>query len=183
MKWIKTFRRMPAFAIALLLTLPAVSLGTEDREFTIELSDAWMELPLPLQGVEASYGKKGTLATFHIIERDLDEVRDVEDLRWEDLFSPEFASIDIRAQGPSMIGGEKARFCFYGIKPGGFKKAMEGGLPAKYINHIVVHGGKLFSITFKDTEEGFAMTYPSFLAAMRTLRFHTPVANVTGKKP
>jgi hypothetical protein len=48
---------------------------------------------------------------------------------------------------------------------------MEGKLPGKYINYVLIHEGKLFSITFKDTEDGFALTYPSFLSVIRTLRF------------
>ena len=51
---------------------------------------------------------------------------------------------------------------------------MEGKLAAKYINYVLVHQGKLFSITFKDAEDGFASTYPSFLAAIRTLKFDQP---------
>jgi hypothetical protein len=139
--------------------------------FSIEPSQDWIELPLPFQGVVVSYGKKGTLATFHITERNLDEVKSIEQLKWEDLFSPEFKSIDIRTQNVTLLGGEKAKFCIYTLKPGEFKKTMEGKLPAKYINYVLIHRGKLFSITFKDTEDGFALTYPSFLAVIRTLRF------------
>lgn len=141
------------------------------KGFSISPSVDWIELPLPFQGVVVSYGKKGTLATFHITERKLDEVKTVDQLKWEDLFSPEFGSIDIRTQNATLLGGEKARFCVYTLKPGEFKNAMEGKLPAKYINYVLIHQGKLFSITFKDTEDGFALTYPSFLAAIRTLRF------------
>jgi len=156
--------------------LPSVFLRAEKIEspskgFSINPSKDWMELPLPLQGVVVSYGKKGTLATFHITKRNLDEVRTVDQLKWEDLFSPEFGSIDIRTQNATLLGGEKAKFCVYTLKPGEFKNTMEGKLPGKYINYVLVHQGKLFSITFKDTEEGFALTYPSFLAVIRTLRF------------
>jgi hypothetical protein len=98
----------------------------------------------------------------------------VDQLNWEDLFSPEFGSIDIRTQNVTLLGGEKAKFCIYTLKPGKFKKTMEGTLPAKYINYVLIHQGKLFSITFKDTEAGFALTYPAFLAAIRTLRFDVP---------
>jgi hypothetical protein len=121
--------------------------------------------------VVVSYGKKGTLATFHITERNLDEVKSIEQLKWEDLFSPEFGSIDIRTENITLLGGEKAKFCVYTLKPGEFKRTMEGKLPGKYINYVLIHRGKLFSITFKDTEDGFALTYPSFLAVIRTLRF------------
>ena len=141
------------------------------KGFSISPSQDWIELPLPLQGVMVSYGKKGTLATFHITERNFDEVKTVDQLKWENLFSPEFRSIDIRTQSTILLGGEKAKFCVYTLKPGEFKKTMEGDLPAKYINYVMLHQGKLFSITFKDTEDGFVLTYPSFLAAIRTLRF------------
>jgi hypothetical protein len=137
------------------------------KEFSIEPSQDWIELPLPLQGIVVSYGKKGTLATFHITERDLDEVKNVEQMRWQDLFSPQFGSIKIHTEGMTVLGGEKA---------------MEGKLPGKYINYVLIHGGKLFSITFKDTEEGFALNYPSFLAAVRTLRFDGPVTETLRKK-
>jgi len=172
------------------------------KGFSIQPSSEWIELPLPFQNVVVSYGKKGTLATFHITERSLDDaetvpipinrskaeigavlttvdqkktkVRTVEQLKWEDLFSPQFESIDIRTQSTTILGGEKAKFCTYTLKPGEFKQVMEGKLPAKYINYVLIHQGKLFSITFKDTEDGFASTYPSFLAAIRTLRFDAP---------
>ena len=162
--------------LILLLMLPVVSAyagnaGPSKLPFTVSPSQEWMELPLPLQGVLVSYGKKETLATFHITERELDEVKDLEKLRWEDLFSPQFSSIDIRKQGEAILGGEKSKYCIYTLKPGEFKDTMEGKLPGKYINYVLLHGGKLFSITFKDTEDGFALTYPSFLAVIRTLRF------------
>lgn len=139
-----------------------------------------MELPLPFQGVVVSYGKKGTLATFHITERDLDQVRPVEDLDWRDLFSPEFNSIDISQQSLTVLAGEKAKFCVYTLKPGEFKRTMEGKLPGKYMNYVLIHGGKLFSITFKDVEDGFVLNYPSFLAAIRTLRFNEPAPVSSG---
>jgi hypothetical protein len=197
-------RRALTLSIVWLLILPANRLRAEtvevpSRGFSIEPSQDWIELPLPFQGVVVSYGKKGTLATFHITERDLDEdetapipinrskaeigavlttvdqkktkVRTVEQLKWEDLFSPEFGSIDIRTQNVTLLGGEKAKFCVYTLKPGEFKRTMEGKFPAKYINYVLIHRGKLFSITFRDTEDGFALTYPSFLAVIRTLRF------------
>lgn len=170
-------RRTFVLSIVLLLILPIHFLHAEKspaKEFSIQPSSEWIELPLPFQNVVVSYGKKGTLATFHITERKLDEIRTVEQLKWEDLFRPQFASIDIRTQSSTLLGGEKAKFCVYTLKPGEFKNTMEGKLPAKYINYVLIHQGKLFSITFKDTEDGFASTYPSFLAAIRTLRFDAP---------
>ncbi len=156
--------------------VPACFLHAEKMEvpskgLSIEPSQDWIELPPPFQGVVVSYGKKGTLATFHITERTLDEVKNIDQLKWEDLFSPEFGSIDIRTQNVTFVGGEKAKFCVYTLKPGEFKRTMEGKLPAKYINYVLIHQGKLFSITFADKEDGFAVTYPSFLAVIRTLRF------------
>ncbi len=167
---------MLALSIALFLIFPINFLHAEKveslaRGFSISSSQDWIELPLPLQGVVVSYGKKGTLATFHITERTLDEAKSVEQLKWEDLFSPEFKSIDIRQESVTVLAGEKAKFCVYTLKPGEFKRTMEGKLPGKYINYVLIQGGKLFSITFKDTEDGFALTYPSFLAVIRTLRF------------
>ena len=176
MRSISLFRKCLFLSFILLLFLPCSFLRAEKVEispkgFSIQPSQDWIEMSLPFQGVVVSYGKKGTLATFHITEREAGEIRTVEQLKWEDLFSPEFGSIDIRKQNTTLLGGEKAKFCIYMLKPGEFKKTMEGKLPAKYINYVLIHHGKLFSITFKDTEDGFFLTYPSFLAAIRTLRF------------
>jgi hypothetical protein len=156
--------------------VPAILLRAAQNEspakgFSLSLSPDWIELPLPLQGVLVSYGKKGTLATFHITARDLDGAKTVDQLSWKDLFSPEFKSIDIRQESVTVLAGEKAKFCIYSLKPGEFKDVMEGKLPGKYINYVLIHGGKLYSITFKDTEDGFALNYPAFLTAIRTLRF------------
>jgi hypothetical protein len=166
--------------MALFLAFPVNFLCAEkveppSKDFSIKPSQDWIELPLPFQDVVVSYGKKGTLATFHITERKLDKIKTVDQLKWADLFSPEFGSIDIRTQNVTFLGGEKAKFCIYTLKPGEFKRTMEGKLPAKYINYVLIHQGKLFSITFKDTEGGFALTYPSFLATIRTLRFDAPM--------
>lgn len=148
-----------------------VKSGEVSKDFSVTPSSDWIELLMPLQGVVVSYGKKETLATFHIHERELDGDKTVQDLKWEDLFSPQFESIDIRREGETVIGGQRARYCIYSLKPGPFKTQMEGKLPAKYMNYVLIHHGKLFSITFKDTEEGFGLNYPSFLAAIRTLKF------------
>ena len=152
------------------------------RGFTISPSPDWIELPLPFQGVVVSYGRKGTLATFHITERELDEAKSVDQLSWKDLFSPEFQSIDIRQESTTILAGEKAKFCIYTLKPGEFKNTMEGKLPGKYINYVLIHGGKLFSITFKDAVDDFAVTYPSFLPAIRSLRFDVSAQQVSRKR-
>jgi len=170
------------FAIFPSLSLRAAPTGSSSKGFSIKPSSEWIELSLPYQGVVASYGKKGTLATFHITERNLEEARTIDQLSWKDLFSPEFGSIDIRTQGTTLLGGEKAKFCVYLLKPGEFKSVMEGKLPGKYINYVLVHQGKLFSITFKDTEDGFSLTYPAFLIAIRTLRFETSLPVAQRKK-
>ncbi len=168
-------RKSLSFLI-LCLALPLMSVHAEEagqavKDFSLRPSAEWVELPGNFQGVVASYGKTGTLATFYITARDLEEAKTVLDLRWEDLFKPQFASIDIHNQGETVIGGEKSRYCLYSLKPGEFKTTMEGKLPAKYMNYILVHGNRLFSITFKDTEEGFSLNYPSFVTVIRTLRF------------
>jgi hypothetical protein len=176
MKWISLFFKSLVLSIALFLISPSTFLRAEKsdsppKEFSITPSQDWIELPLPIQGVVVSYGKKGTLATFHITERKLDGVRTVDQLKWKDLFSPQFESIDIRTENMTVLGGEKAKFCVYTLKPGEFKSTMEGKLPGKYINYVLIHQGKLFSITFKDIADEFALTYPSFLAVIRTLQF------------
>jgi len=176
-------RKYCVFLLILFLSFPAVFWGAEktgllSKGFTIEPSKDWVELPVALQSVIVSYGKKGTLATFHITERELDEAKTVDQLKWEDLFSPEFDSIDIRVQNMTTLGGQKAKFCMYTIKPGEFKKTMEGKIVSKYINYVTIYKGKLFSVTFRDTEDSFPSTYPSFLAAIRTLHFEP----VPGKK-
>jgi hypothetical protein len=177
------------FALLLVLSLSfapvfwgAEKVGSPTKGFSIKPSEDWVELPVPLQNVVVSYGKTGTLATFHVTERELDESKTVEQLKWEDLFSPEFDSIDIRVQNMTTLGGQKAKFCTYTIKPGEFKKIMEGNLPSKYINYVTIHKGKLFSITFRDTEDSFPLTYPSFLSAVRTLRFEASASPVPRKR-
>jgi hypothetical protein len=173
------------FSIFLLFSpmlLRAEKYGSPAEGFSVEPSGDWIELPLPFQGVVVSYGKKGTLATFHITERDIEGSRTIDHLRWEDLFSPEFGSIDIRTQGVTKLGGEKAKYCVYVLRPGEFKRKMEGRLAARYMNYVLMHGSKLISITFKDTEDGFALTYPSFLAALRTFRFAAPVPPAPGRE-
>ena len=180
-------RRILVLAIALFLIAPTGFLRAEEvkspaRAFSLSLSRDWIELPLPFQGVVVSYGKKGTLATFHITERDLEGPKTVDLLSWKDLFSPQFDSIDIHQENVIMLAGEKPKFCVYTLKPGEFKNTMEGKLPGKYINYVLIHKGKLFSITFKDTEDDFAITYPAFLAAIRTLRFDASASPVSRKK-
>ena len=179
-------RKYFVLILILSLLLPAGILFAQSADlpakgFSIKPSQDWIELPLPLQGVVVSYGKKGTLATFHITERDLDEIKNVEQMRWEDLFSPQFGDIKIHTEEMTVLGAERARFCIYSLKPGEFKTTMEGKLPGKYINYVLTHGGKLFSITFKDAEDGFPLNYPSFLAAVRTLRFDAPAAESSRK--
>ena len=175
-------RQYRVLALILFLLFPAALSRAENAApskspFSVTPSREWIKLDLPLQGMLVSYGKKGTLATFHISERDLDGAKSLGDLRWEDLFNPQFSSIAIRKQGEAILSGEKSKFCIYTLKPGEFRDTMEGKLPGKYINYVLIHGGKLISITFKDTEDGFALNYPSFLTAIRTLRFDTPAAN------
>jgi hypothetical protein len=179
-------RRALALALVFLTAVPCVFFGAEKtgiapKGFTIKPSAEWMELPLPFQNVVVSYGKKGTLATFHITAREIDGSKTVDQLQWKDLFSPEFDSVDIRTENMTRLGGEKAKTCIYTLKPGEFKRVMEGKLPAKYINYVVIHNGKLYSITFKDTEDGFAATYPSFLSAIRTLQFDAANTQRQGK--
>ena len=180
--------------------MPALSLRAEKYDpptpgFSMTPSQEWIELALPYQNVVVSYGKTGTLATFHITECDLEgsetvstplhhgksKAGTVDELQWKDLFSPEFKSIDIHQENVTVLAGEKTRFCIYTLKPGEFKDTMEGKLPGKYINYVLIHKGKLFSITFKDTEDSFVLTYPSFLAAIRTLRFAPSAPKVSRK--
>lgn len=170
------FRKYFFLPLVLFLSFSSVcggaeKIGPSTKEFPIKPSQDWVELPAPLQDAVVSYGKKGTLATFHITERKLDEGRTVEQLKWEDLFSPEFDSIDIRVQNMTTLGGQEAKFCMYTIKPGEFKQIMEGKIASKYINYVVIYKGKLFSVTFRDAEDSFPLNYPSFLTAIRTLRF------------
>lgn len=153
---------------------------SENQKFSIEPSEEWMPLSLDYANVVVHYGKKGTLATFHISAREFEEAKTLEMLKWEDLFSPEFNSIDIHTQGQTMIGGEKARYCVYSLKSGPFKSKMEGKLPGKYMNYVMIHNGRLFSITFKDTAEGFSVDYPSFMKAIRTFQFNELPPPISG---
>jgi len=183
MRLINLFRKSLILSVVLFLILPVTSGHAAKgllpkRPFSIELPKDWIELSLPFKDVVASYGRKGTLATFHITARDIDDVKDVAFLKWEDLFSPQFQSIEIHSQGETMLDGVKAKNCLYTLRPGEFKATMEGKLAAKYINYVLIRNGKLYSITFKDTEDGFALDYPSFLAAIRTFHFNasTPLS-------
>jgi len=111
-------KRFFIFLMLLLMLFPvclvhAEKFESEEKKFSIEPPAEWMQLPLGYESVAVSYGKKGTLATFHISARDLEDGKTLESLKWEDLFSPEFNSIDIHTQGVTMIGGKKARFCIY----------------------------------------------------------------------
>lgn len=170
----------------LLSLLPAANAGkfiSKTQNFSIEPSEDWIQLPLNFQREVVSYEKKGTVATFHISVQELDGAKMTRELKWEDLFSPEFGSIDIHTQGETIIGGERARFCLYTLKPGAFKMKMEGKLPAKYMNCVLVRDHKLFSITFLDAEEGFSLNYPAFMTALRTLQFNPPLQTVPEKTP
>lgn len=155
---------------------------TGNQDYSIELPSDWVEWPADFQDLVGSYGRKGTLATFYITARELEAPKTVQDLRWEDLFKPRYDAIDIRSQGDTVIGGEKARYCLYMLKPGEFKTAMEGKLPAKYMNYVLIHRNKLFSITFKDTLDGFSLNYPSFVKAIRSLQFKETEPTAVGGK-
>lgn len=106
-----------------------------------------------------------------MIERDLGEAKTVADLEWKDLFAPKFDEILIRQESETMVGGEKARYCIYKIKPGLFKQQMEGKHDFKYMNYIVIHENRLYSITFKGLESSFGQDYSGFLESVRTIRF------------
>ncbi len=142
-----------------------------NQTFFINLPDDWMELSMPLQNVVASYGKKGTLATFHIIEREMEQTKSISDIKWEDLFSPQFKDIDIKKQGETTVGGERAKYCLYTLHEGNFKNVMEGGFSGKYMNYVLIHKGLLYSITFKDLKEAFVLNYADFLKIIQTLKF------------
>ena len=181
------FRKILVLGILLFLIVPsgfvrAKTVKPPAQDFVISPPKDWIELPLPYQNVVVSYGRKGTLATFHITERAFEGSKTVDQLSWKDLFSPQFDSIDIRQESVTTLAGEKTKFCVYTLKPGEFKSTMEGKLPGKYMNYVLIHQGKLISITFKDTEDDFALTYPSFLVAIRTLRFDALTAPVSRKK-
>ena len=181
------FRKILALAMLVFLVAPssfvrATTVQPPAQGFIISPPKDWIELPLPYQNVVVSYGRKGTLATFHITERDFEGSKTVDQLSWKDLFSPQFDSIAIHQESVTLLAGEKTKFCVYTLKPGEFKRTMEGKLPGKYMNYVLIHQSKLISITFKDTEDDFALTYPSFLAAIRTLRFNALTAPVFRKK-
>lgn len=154
---------------------------SKNHDFTLAPSDEWMQLSLDFQNVVVSYGKKGSLATFHISVRDLEPEKTIQNLKWEDLFSPQFESIDIHQQGETIVGGEKARYCVYTLKPGDFKTKMEGKLPGKYMNTILIHDGKLFSITFKDMQETFGGNYLAFMKVLRTFAFKNSEPSIPPK--
>lgn len=172
------FLFVSTLCLALLFSSGAVfaeKFESPEKGFSIEPPDDWVRIPQNnFQGGVVSYTRKGATALFHVTERDMDEPKSVSDLKWEDLFSPQFGSIVIKTQGETTIGGENAKYCVYTIKPGPFKTQMEGPIPAKYINYVIPRGKSLFSVTFVDTFENFSLDYSSFLAAVRTIRFSEP---------
>lgn len=142
-----------------------------ENGFSINPSADWKEIPQSFQGGIVSYAKEDSTALFHTTVRDMEEPKTVSDLKWEDLFSPQFESISIKTDGETVIAGEKAKYCIYVIKPGPFKTQMEGKIPTKYMNYVIPRDRQLFSITFVDTLDGFSLDYSSFLAAVRTINF------------
>lgn len=142
-----------------------------EHGFTIETPEGWQVQPAVYEGVVVTFWKEGSLATFHVTERELDEVKTVADLEWKDLFDPKFDEILIRQESETMVGGEKARYCIYKIRPGSFKQQMEGKHDFKYMNYIVIHKNRLYSITFKGLESSFSLDYSGFLESVRTIHF------------
>jgi len=160
--------------LAILMEGPAFAEKFESPEngFSIDPLEPWKKIPqAAFQGGVVSYALEGSTALFHVTVRDLEKAKSVAEYKWEDLFSPQFGEILIGTEGETLIGGEKAKYCVYRIKPGAFKTQMEGNIPAKYINYILPRGNKLFSVTFVDTLDGFSLDYSSFLTAIRTIHF------------
>ncbi|HOG23243.1 MAG TPA: hypothetical protein PK590_01185 [Candidatus Omnitrophota bacterium] len=163
------------FALVCVLGFPkdtwAEKFESAEYGFAIEAPEGWQARPAVYEGVVATFWKEGSLATFHVIERDLGEAKTVADLEWKDLFAPKFDEILIRQESETMVGGEKARYCIYKIRPGLFKQQMEGKHDFKYMNYIVIHENRLYSITFKGLESSFGQDYSGFLESVRTIRF------------
>jgi hypothetical protein len=161
--------------LSVLLPLSPVSaevFQSPENGFSIDPPAPWKQVSqASFQGGVVSYAKEGSTALFHVTARDMEEAKTLDQLKWEDLFSPQFDSIAVGTEGEALIGGEKAKYCVYTIKPGPFKAQMEGKIPAKYINYVLIRGNKILSITFVDTLDGFGLDYASFLAAVRTVRF------------
>lgn len=169
-------KRLALLVVVLLVVLPgsltfAERLESPENGFSIDPQPPWRKITQSFQGGIVSYALEGSTALFHVTARDVEGKKTVADLKWEDLFSPQFESITIGTEGETVIGGEKAKYCVYRIKPGPFKIQMEGTIPAKYMNYVLVRDGKLFSITFVDTLENFSLDYSLFLAAARTIQF------------
>ena len=170
--------------LALLLALFVIAPGAGYAEkftapeygFSINPAAGWKQIPQNFQGGLVSYHRDGTTALFHVTVRDMDEAKSATDLEWADLFHPQFEEIAIGTEGETAIGGQPAKYCTYRIRPGEFKKKMEGKIPAKYINYVIIYKGKLFSVTFVDTFDYFSLDYSSFLEAVRTIQFTEPVA-------
>ncbi len=177
-------KRFWIFLALMALILPG-AVGAEKFEspgngFSIEVPKGWLRQPTAYEGVLMTFWKEGTVATFHVTERDLEGAKTVSDLKWEDLFSPKFEEINIRQEAETMINGEKARYCIYKIRPGSFKQEVEGKGDFKYMNYLLVHNGRLYSVTFKDLESSFSIDYPGFLSAVRSIRF---TSGKTGIQP
>ncbi len=142
-----------------------------ENGFWVNLPGGWVQKPAAYAGVLVSYFLQGTEATLNISVRDVQGGKKVEDLSWEELFSPQYEAIDIRTEGLTFLDGVKAKYCIYTIRPGPLKAQMEGKLSLKYLNYILIVGPKLYSVTFTDTELGFSSDYRDFLEVLRTFKF------------
>lgn len=163
---------VPLLVMLVLSAAPAFAEKYQDpdQRFSIEVPAGWGPRAPQHEGVAASFAEPVTGATLNIGLREADPDTKAEDLHWEDLFSPKFDSVDIKMDGFTRIGGERARYCLYTLR-GDFKKQMEGKQAQMYLNYVLVHGGSLYSITFTANESGFPQVQPVFSRMVRTMEF------------
>lgn len=171
MKRVKLFA---AIFLAGVICFPAAARAEKyqdpDSRFEIEIPAGWAPHVPEYEGVAATFVESVSGASVNISVRDAGEGAKVEDLKWEDLFSPKFEEVSMRMQGQTMIDGGKAKYCLYTLT-GAFKKQMEGKNSLMYLNYVMVRNGKLFSVTFKDREAEFVGRQPEFFRIIRSMAF------------
>ncbi|HTL48371.1 MAG TPA: hypothetical protein VL688_09980 [Verrucomicrobiae bacterium] len=144
-----------------------------DRRFVIEVPEGWAPKIPQYEGVAASFSEYTSGASVNISVRD-GAGMETEDLKWEDLFSPMYGSVNMRLQGFTEIDGARTKYCLYTLK-GKFRKQMEGKTRMMYLNYVMVRNEQIYSVTFSGKEATFVQQQPVFFKMARSLNFPEPV--------
>lgn len=171
----KFFFLIVAWAVLLLLAGPLAEASvyhSKEAGFSITWPDGWAQRNPEHQGVLVSFASAETGEFANISVRDLPQGKTLDELRWDELFSPHFDLIQVKNQGSTVLtSGVRTRYCLYAIRESPLKKQLEGKLNLLYLNYVIVWQGRLYSVTFTDTQEAFLLHYPQFTKAMLSLTF------------